>query len=159
MASRIRLPNFPTYRIITPKSAMHINVNDILRESVGHSRNYTISGERPELVDVKLTQDIAGEITISRLDDSLLVRGHLQTEIELECHRCLSTFTRPIGINLSQKYAMRPVDDQMPIVDNQIDLAPLAQQEIILSLPIKLLCRPDCPGIVEVAGKYVTSTN
>ncbi len=138
---------------------MHINVSDILIESVGYSRIYTVSGERPELADVRLTQDIEGEISISRLDDSLLVRGHLQTEIELECHRCLSTFTRPIRISLSQEFASRPVDDQMPITDGQINLAPLIEQEIILSLPIKHLCRPDCPGIVEAAGKHITSTD
>jgi uncharacterized protein len=133
---------------------MHINVRDILVESVGYSRTYKVADERPDLVDVKLTQDIEGEITISRLDDHLLVRGQLHTEIELECHRCLSTFTRPIKISLAQEYSEHPSDEQMPIVDGEIDIAPLAGQEIILSLPIKILCRPDCPGIAEAAGKY-----
>jgi|SRR6185369_13869938 len=136
---------------------MHINVRDILVESVGYSRAYKVSGERPDLEATRLTQDIEGEITISRLDDSLLVRGQLHTEIELECHRCLSTFTRPITISLKQEYALAPNDEQMPIDEGSIDLAPLIEQEIILSLPIKILDRPDCPGIVEAAGKYTKS--
>jgi len=136
---------------------MHINVRDILVESVGYSRAYKVSGERPDLDTVKLTQDVEGEITISRLDSSLLVRGRLQTEIELECHRCLSTFTRPITIRLKQEYALAPDDEQMPIDDGSIDIAQLIEQEIILSLPIKILDRPDCPGIVEAAGKYTKS--
>jgi uncharacterized metal-binding protein YceD (DUF177 family) len=133
---------------------MHINVRDILIESVGYSRTYKISGERPELEDVKLTQDIEGEIQIARLDASLLVRGHLETEIELECHRCLRTFARPSRFNLVQEFSENPVDDQMPITDGSIDIANLVEQEIILGTPLKILDRPDCPGIQDAAGMY-----
>lgn len=133
---------------------MHINVRDILVESVGHNRTYKISGERPDLESVELVQDIEGEISISRLDASLLVRGQLYTAIQLECHRCLSTFTRPTQFNLHQEYALAPGDDQMPIVDDEIDVDDLIEQEIILGTPIKVLCRPDCPGIQDSGVKY-----
>jgi len=133
---------------------MHINVRDILVESVGYSRTYKITGERPDLEAVKLTRDIEGEISISRLDNSLLVRGHLATEIELECHRCLSTFSRSTEFNLKQEYAEAPIDEQMPTEGDVIDIAPLVEQEIILGLPIKVLCRLDCPGIKEAQGRY-----
>jgi uncharacterized metal-binding protein YceD (DUF177 family) len=133
---------------------MHINVRDILVESVGYSRSYKISGERPDLDGVRLTRDIEGEITISRLDSSLLVRGQISTEIELECHRCLSTFSRPTRVNLAQEYAEDPGDEQMPIVDGEIDLAPLIAEEIILDIPLKVLDRPDCPGIQDAPEQY-----
>src|ERR1035437_7557257 len=119
---------------------MHINARDILVESVGYSRTYKISSERPSLEAVILTRDIEGEISISRLDNSLLVRGHLATEIELECHRCLSTFSRPAEFSLKQEYAEKPVDEQMPFEGDVLDIAPLVEQEIILGLPIKILC-------------------
>ena len=138
---------------------MHINVRDLLVESVGHNRTYKISGERPDLADIRLTRDIEGEIQISRLDSSLLVSGQLLTEIELECDRCLRTFTRLIRSNLHQEYSENPVDDQMPITNETIDIAPLAEQEIILGIPIKRLCRKDCPGIEDAAGKYNKEDN
>jgi uncharacterized protein len=138
---------------------MHINVRDLLVESVGHNRSYKISGERPDLEGITLTRDIEGEMQISRLDTSLLVSGQLFTEIELECHRCLRTFTRPIRFNLHQEYSETPIDDQMPMTDETIDIAPLAEQEIILGTPIKVLCRVDCPGIEEAAGKYTSEDN
>ena len=84
----------------------------------------------------------------------MLVRGRLNTEIKLECHRCLSTFTRPVQFSLVQEFAEEPGDDQMPIIDDVIDIAELAEQEIILGTPIKVLCRPDCPGIVDAVGRY-----
>jgi uncharacterized metal-binding protein YceD (DUF177 family) len=135
---------------------MHVNVRDILAEAVGYSRSYKITGERPQLEAIRLTKDIGGEVTISRLDSSLLVRGHLQTEIELVCHRCLRTFTRPVSIRLEQLYAENPGDDEMPIVDREIDLAPLAEQEIQLSLPIKILHADDCRGIENAPESYTS---
>lgn len=138
---------------------MHINVRDLLVESVGYNRTYKISGERPDFADIRLDQDIEGEIQISRLDTSLLVTGRLFTAIQLECDRCLRTFTRPIRCNLHQEYAENPVEDQLPITDETIDIAPLAEQEIILGTPIKLLCREDCPGITDAAGKYTKKDN
>jgi uncharacterized protein len=139
------------------KSAMHINVRDFLAESVGYNQAYKISGERPKLEGVVLTQNVEGEISVSRLDASLLVRGQMQTEVQLECHRCLRTFTRPVHFSFEQEYAKSPIDDQLPITDGEIDLAPVIGQEILLGLPIKILDRPDCPGIPEAAGKYTNN--
>ncbi len=133
---------------------MHINVRDILTEAVGYSRAYKISGERPHLEAVQLTTDIEGEITISHLDSGLLVQGHLASELELVCDRCLGTFSRPTKVRFKQLYARKPVDDELPIVDGHIDLAPLAEQEFLLDLPIKILHSEDCQGIASAADKY-----
>ena len=126
---------------------MQIDVRDILAESVGHTRTYKISGEHPSLENVRLTKDVEGEVTLGRADYGLLAKGRISTEIELECHRCLRTFTRPVFVAFEQRYALRPVDDKQPITARKIDLAPVTEQEILLSLPIKILDREDCPGI------------
>src|SRR4051794_19608998 len=115
---------------------MHINVNDLLAESVGYNRTYKISGERPELEGVQLARDLEGEIQISRLETNLLLNGRVSTAVELECHRCLSTFIRPMKFKLAQEFSESPVDDQMLIEHDTIDIAPLVEQEIILNTPI-----------------------
>ena len=132
---------------------MHINVRDFLTESVGYSRAYRISWERPELDAVQLTADVEGEIAISRLESALLVQGHFRTESKQICDRCLRTFRRPANVTFKQLYAENPGDDEMPIKDYEIDLAPLLEQEIILGLPIKLLHSPSCNG-TEAQAKY-----
>lgn len=134
---------------------MHINVQDFLVEEVGYNRTFAVTGERPTLEQVILTADIAGEITISRLDEGLLVQGDLKTEIQLECHRCLRSFTRPAAVAFAQVYSEHPTDDELLIEDKQIDLSPLIEQEVLVNLPIKLLCRPDCPGEEGIAERYL----
>jgi uncharacterized protein len=133
---------------------MHINVRDILAESVGAQRSYKVSGERPELENSKLLAELKGECTISRLETGLLVQGRLESEVELQCHRCLRSFAHPVKLRFQQVYIEDPGDDELPIQrPGSIDLAPAIDQEIILSLPLKILCRPDCSGIATPASK------
>ena len=136
------------------KSAMHINVRDILAKDVGYNRSYQIEGERPDLEAVKLTEDIEGEVTLTHLKGEIVAKGRVTTAIELDCHRCLRTFARPITRNFQQSFTLTPGDDTMPIENDQIDLAPLLQQEILVGLPIKILCSPDCAGVPEAAAEY-----
>lgn len=132
-----------------PKSAMHVNVQEFLREDVGYRRSFAITGERLSFDALKLTKDIDGEIQISRLDDGLLVNGTITTELELVCDRCLRSFTRPARISFDRIYRDKPEDDDdLPIKADSIDLSPLIEQELVLAQPIKQLDRPDCPGIV-----------
>ena len=135
---------------------MHINVRDILAESVGAQRSFKVTGEHPGLENSHLLAGLEGEFTISRLESGLLVQGRFETEVELECHRCLRSFAHPVSLRFQQAYAEHPGDDELPIQrPGSIDLAPAIDQEIVLSLPLKILCRPDCSGIATPASKRI----
>lgn len=133
---------------------MHINVRDFQAESAGYSQTYKISGERPELESVRLTKDIEGDVTITRLESGLRASGRVQTELELVCDRCLCTFSRPTKVTFKQVFSEDPKDDEMPIVKHSIDLAPLIEQELALSIPIKILHSEDCAGIENATDRY-----
>jgi len=136
---------------------MHINVRDILAKELGHSQTFTITDERPEFDQVTLISPVAGEVKISRLDNGLIISGRVSCQIELECHRCLRSFVRPVNVRFEQLFTEKPVDDEMPIDENDnIDLAPLLQQEILLNLPIKILCRRDCPGVEDAPRNLIS---
>jgi DUF177 domain-containing protein len=136
---------------------MHVKVQEFLAEDVGYRRSFAITGERPSFDGLKLTKDIDGELTISRLDDGLLVDGTVTTELELVCDRCLRSFTRPVRLGFEAVYRDHPEDDEWPIDHDSIDLAPLIEQELIVSQPIKQLDRPDCPGIATTATSEADS--
>lgn len=132
---------------------MHINVQHILAEELGHNQTFTVTDERPAFDQVTLTVPLSGEIKIARLDDGIVVTGRIWCEIELECHRCLRSFVRPVSVRFEQLFIEQLTDDGMLIdPEGSIDLMPLLQQEILLSLPIKLLCRDDCLGLDDVAS-------
>ena len=138
---------------------MHINVRDILAGSVGETREFKVTGERPQLEHNRLISDLEGGFSISRMESGLRIMARLQTDVELECHRCLSLFAHPVRISFAQVFSDEPGDDELPIQrDGSIELAPAIDQEITLSLPIKLLCHPDCNGIAPPDFKTLKET-
>ena len=42
---------------------------------------------------------------------------------------------------------VRATDDAIPFACDQIDLAPVVREYVLLELPDGPLCRPDCPGV------------
>ncbi len=126
---------------------MRLNVRDFLAEETGYSRTFAIQGEKPEFENVTLARPVNGEITVTKLERDLMVTGNAHTAITLECHRCLESYDKPVAVRLEQVYAEQPSEDEMPISSDEIDLAPLVEQELLLVQPIKLLCREDCEGV------------
>jgi uncharacterized protein len=43
-------------------------------------------------------------------------------------------------------------EDTYPLTGEQLDLAPLVRDALLLSLPLAPLCRPDCAGLCPVCG-------
>ncbi len=135
---------------------MHIHVRDLLAEETGHNRTFAIEGEQPKTLSLVLTQPVNGEVTVTKLGDKqLTVNGRIATQLQLECHRCLRSYTSDVEADFEQIYAVSPSEDELPITDEQIDLAPLIEQELVLRQPIKLLCQVDCVGIPG-AEEYLT---
>jgi uncharacterized protein len=135
---------------------MHINVVDLLTEEIGYNRTFAIEGEQPTMLSLELTQPVSGEITITKLEGRrLVITGSIDTQMQLECHRCLRSYIADLEIDFKQNYSEHPELDELPIIDGRIDLAPLIEQELIVNLPIKLLCEVDCIGIPGVE-EYLT---
>ncbi|MEO7617258.1 MAG: DUF177 domain-containing protein [Candidatus Saccharibacteria bacterium] len=131
---------------------MRVDVKDILIEDTGFSRDYTFIGETPELDEVTLVDEVEGEVTVTKLEESdLQAEGRFRTRISLECHRCLNTFEKSVEHNFSRTYAKKPIEDQLPIEEKHIDIAYAIRDEILVRLPIKQLCREDCPGVLQAS--------
>jgi uncharacterized protein len=131
---------------------MRVDVKDILIEDTGFSRDYTFIGETPDLDEVTLVNEVEGEVTVTKLEESdLQAEGRFRTKISLECHRCLNTFEKSVEHNFSRTYAKKPIEDQLPVEEKQIDIAYAIRDEILVRLPIKLLCREDCPGVLQAS--------
>jgi uncharacterized protein len=133
---------------------MHININDILAQDIGYSRDFEIQGETPALELVKLTGPINGNFTLTRTEQGVFAAGKLQAEIELECHRCLDTYKHHVDLGFAQSFSEKPGDEDIPITKGSIDLAPVIDQEIAVRLPIKLLCDVDCEGVPGASKEY-----
>jgi len=144
---------------------MQINVSQLLKESIGSSREYKID----ELVDIagdERGSTTSGDISLLRTQRGILVRGELCTGLELTCSRCLSTFRSPLNINFEEEYVQTvDVNNGLPLelsgepgsftidAHHVIDLSEAIRQYALLAIPMKPLCRVDCAGICPECGR------
>ncbi|MDD6275796.1 MAG: DUF177 domain-containing protein [Clostridia bacterium] len=77
--------------------------------------------------------------------------------LNLTCDRCAAPFTRDFSIPVEHILVTETNDednDELIVIDSfHYDLEPLVTEDIILSLPTKVLCKEDCLGICHRCGK------
>ncbi|MDD4357892.1 MAG: DUF177 domain-containing protein [Smithellaceae bacterium] len=101
---------------------------------------------------------------ITRAGDTIFIRGELAAQISQECSRCLELATIPIGGDFT--YTLVPVKEEtaenMELTAQEletscyrgdfIDLAPIICEQIVLRVPMKILCTEDCKGLCPRCG-------
>ncbi len=147
---------------------MRFNVAQLLKEPVGSTRKYHLAEEIQDLdEEVKLTHPVEGAIRLIHTTEGVLVSGQLHTEVELTCSRCLESFSTAvdfmleeefhptIDINSGAKLPLLDGEDRATLIDGQhiIDLLEVMRQDILLALPPRPLCKPDCAGLCSQCGQ------
>lgn len=85
-----------------------------------------------------------------------------ETTVELACDRCLKPLQHALRTDVRQAFADRPPsaaaeddDEVLPVTDDRIDLWPAVRSHLLLALPMKVLCRPDCRGLCPQCGQDI----
>lgn len=113
--------------------------------------------------NLNLTKPVNIKIHLLNTGDSVLVKGKIETEAELECSRCLTAFSLPVSLEIEEEFSKKTPEQRRaeelelkegdfvyPIEkDNSINLSEVIRQNILLAMPMKTLCRPGCKGIQE----------
>jgi uncharacterized protein len=143
---------------------MQINVSQLLKGSIGESRNYKVSA----VVDINNDgngRQVKGEVKLLRTQRGVLVKGELATEVGLICSRCLNKFDCPVTLSIEEEYiptidvvsglpAASPEEPGLFTIDEHhvIDLTEAIRQYALLAIPMKPLCREDCAGLCQICS-------
>jgi uncharacterized protein len=112
--------------------------------------------------------------TAELLGAEIRIRGHLTTRLESSCDRCLGTVEIPVSCDFDLFY--RPMETiakeeeiEVPTEELEIgfysgdgiEVADVAVEQVILAVPMKVICRPECQGLCPVckANRNVTHCN
>jgi uncharacterized protein len=107
---------------------------------------------------------IAVDLSYYRAGMELFFEGRLSAPMVASCARCAEEFSapnaRPFRFVLAPRVAgdnddgrLRTEDLEFSLYDgDQIDLAPLVSEQLILALPSRALCREDCQGLCPSCG-------
>ncbi|MDD4873807.1 MAG: DUF177 domain-containing protein [Dehalococcoidales bacterium] len=137
---------------------MQINVSQLLRDSIGSSRDYKIN-ETIDSDNDSVIIPVKGEVKLTRTNRSILVQGKIHVSVEVICARCLDIFSYPLTLNIEEEffptldtssgYTIPPPEEQdsFTIDEHQIlDLTEAIRQYTLLAIPMKSLCREACNG-------------
>lgn len=144
---------------------MQINVAQLLKGNIGSVRDYDVDG----VIDITGSGNdspVRGNISLTRTDSSILVKGVVDSEVELTCSRCLNQFNCPLTLNIEEEYfpttdvnsgASLPSSgdpDRFTIDERHVlDLTEALRQRALLAIPMKPLCREDCAGLCPSCGR------
>jgi uncharacterized protein len=144
---------------------MDMNVSQLFREPIGATRNYDID----EILDIAgegSKNRIKGTCNMVRTQRSILVRCALNTEIELNCSRCLGSFKQPVKIKFNEEFyptldvesgaSLPPPEEASSFTIDELhilDITEAVRQYFLLAVPMKPLCKKDCAGLCPTCGQ------
>ena len=94
------------------------------------------------------------QLIVTFLKPNVLVEGKICCDIKGYCDRCLAEISRQIEIPFSQIFYKDSADEEDGYVysGSRLDATKAICDEIVLSLPSSLLCKPDCKGLCPKCG-------
>ena len=85
------------------------------------------------------------EMRVERVSNTVLADLSIKTTLTMPCARCLEMAHYPVDNRFQFNYSITEATDY-------IDLTEDIRQDIILELPIKILCKEDCKGLCPHCG-------
>jgi uncharacterized protein len=140
------------------KEKMKFNLARLLEEPVGSKMSFDIDEPQQKLAEDLSIEFVRGTVEFTRTNRGIFGEGQLHSQVQLECARCLETFSQPIDFYLEAQFGLPPIKPQgepiFPIgVKGVLDLTEALREQILLVLPMRSLCRPDCRGLCIECGK------
>jgi len=125
---------------------MQINLESIPLEGIKIDTRESTDVLSIKEKNVKFGQDLLVSITVHLTNDTLLVKGTLEANIEVNCARCL------------KKLGLKIINDNFSFDkdvkgEKVVDIIDEIREGIILLLPVKILCNSNCKGLCPSCGE------
>jgi uncharacterized protein len=137
-------------------SRLRFNFGFLLEADFGTIRRIELDYPSIKLSDDLTLSPLQGAIIATRTTEGIYIQGELQSAAALECVRCLTETVVPLQFTVDELFyyppQTAPAGENRVGEDGMIDLGPLVRELSLLSLPTKVLCRPDCLGLCQECG-------
>jgi len=145
----------------TVASNLQINVAHLLKSPSGSNTSYRID----EYIGKDEIDYIYGDIILTRSGHGIMVNGKMTANTVGTCNRCLKNINYIVKFDIEEEFlpeaytSSRKTEigafDTSAIIngDNILDLSEVVRQYALISIPIKLLCNPDCIGLCATCGR------
>jgi len=103
--------------------------------------------------------------TVRMAGPEVFVNGHVKTRAAVECDRCLKQVEIPVDADFELEYVTGPIyesseaaeltEDELSVAvfdGEAIDVDEIVKEQVLLAVPTRTLCQPDCKGICPDCG-------
>ena len=101
-------------------------------------------------------ENVPAEVTVTRASTGTVYELRFHVRLHGPCFRCLGDAVFDDDLSLREYQAESPGGaDELTtpyVKDNRLDLSAWARDGLVLALPDKILCRPECAGLCPVCG-------
>ncbi|MBA4418395.1 MAG: hypothetical protein C0392_10875 [Syntrophus sp. (in: bacteria)] len=144
---------------------MTIKISDIEDELAVKGEVESSSFQGAEESDIVFKTPVAYKLTVKKIGDVIVIRGSIGCTLSLICGKCLEEFLFPVDAFLDIELVpitLMPSASEIELKGEELDVNyyegdeidpdPFVYEEIMLSIPLKLVCRESCKGLCETCG-------
>ncbi len=124
---------------------MKLIVKDIPKKGLELTENISAADIGLLEQELKCLSPLNIKAKISRVDNTILAHFDIHGQYEFACARCLEPVTDTHSDSFDFDY---PIESSM----QEINLGEDIRQEMIMRLPTRILCKPDCLGLCSKCG-------
>ena len=117
-------------------------------------------------IDFDFGAPLQAEVKIRKAGRLVLISGKIQTELRLQCVRCLKEFPYPLSTPFEltiQPLKEAPSEEETELGNEEMELnffeggeihlSEIACEQIFLEIPYQPLCQGGCKGLCPICGK------
>ncbi len=102
------------------------------------------------------------DVQVVNAGEGFVVRAKVETTVRARCSRCTEPVEVPLSVGFAEEFRREgclagegEAAEWFTYEGDEIDLSEAVRQNILVSLPMKVVCRDDCPGLCPVCGRHL----
>jgi uncharacterized protein len=135
---------------------IRFDVSPLIKARLGASLTLNVDTGPRCLFDLEVVY-LRGLLRATRVNGGVFVQGSIESQLDLECVRCLDLFALPVTLDVEETFRLPGVKAKpdLPYAigdDGWLDLSPLLREQAWVVIPMKPLCSADCQGLCPHCG-------
>ncbi len=91
--------------------------------------------------------------TLSYSENLYTLKGNTECYLEAVCSSCLEAVEKKFGFEVVETFARIEYDEETKLLEaNEIDTDEQVYQNLIMNMPLKIVCKDDCKGLCTKCG-------
>lgn len=151
---------------------MKIDISKIEHEPLSFDEELRVDAERlgADQVAGPISVHLSGEVRSH--GEIYSISGRCSADGPLACSRCLEAVTWSVNEDFSFEYRLptsAPLEDEAALDEadldvaflqgEELDLAELAAEQVLLAMPMRILCETDCAGLCPRCGANLNNVD